>query len=67
MFACGSRTSRIRCATITVVAISGREHRPMPERAPDRRRHFNREDYAERFARGDSYGLLLALLVVPTW
>lgn len=29
-----------------------------------RRRHISREDYAERFARGDSYGLLLALLGV---
>jgi uncharacterized membrane protein len=29
-----------------------------------RRHHISREDYAERFARGDSYGLLLALLVV---
>ena len=26
---------------------------------------FSREGYAERFARGDSYGLLLALLVAP--
>jgi hypothetical protein len=32
---------------------------------PSARRHrISREDYAERFARGDSYGLLLALLVV---
>jgi uncharacterized membrane protein len=32
---------------------------------PSARRHrLSREDYAERFARGDSYGLLLALLVV---
>ncbi len=29
-----------------------------------RRRHISRADYAERFARGDSYGLLLALLGV---
>jgi hypothetical protein len=36
----------------------------MPESPAERRRRFNREDYAERFARGDSYGLLLALLIV---
>src|SRR5438552_2133571 len=36
----------------------------MPDDAPERRHHLNRQDYAERFARGDSYGLLLALLVV---
>jgi Ion channel len=32
---------------------------------PSARRHrISREDYAERFARGDSYGLLLALILV---
>jgi uncharacterized membrane protein len=36
----------------------------MPEPPSDRRRRLNRQDYAERFARGDSYGLLLALLIV---
>jgi uncharacterized membrane protein len=37
----------------------------MPEGPSERRRHhLSRQDYAERFARGDSYGLLLALLVV---
>src|SRR3954452_5561322 len=36
----------------------------MPESADERRRHFNRRDYAERSARADSYGLLLSLLVV---
>lgn len=34
----------------------------MPDDATSRRRH-SREAYAERFARGDSYGLLLALLI----
>ena len=37
----------------------------MPDDAPSRRSHLDRQSYAERFARGDSYGLLLALLVVP--
>jgi uncharacterized membrane protein len=36
----------------------------MPEDPSARRHHISREDYAERFARGDSYGLLLALLGV---
>ena len=37
----------------------------MPEGPSEhRRRHFNRQAYAEQFARGDSYGLLLALLIV---
>jgi uncharacterized membrane protein len=36
----------------------------MPDDVPERRHHLNRQDYAERFARGDSYGLLLALLIV---
>jgi hypothetical protein len=36
----------------------------MPDPPAERRRRFNRQDYAERFARGDSYGLLLSLLVV---
>ena len=36
----------------------------MPDDASARRRHLSRQAYAERFARGDSYGLLLALLVV---
>jgi hypothetical protein len=36
----------------------------MPDDAIDRQpRFFSREGYAERFARGDSYGLLLALLI----
>ena len=36
----------------------------MPEDPSARRHHISREAYAERFARGDSYGLLLALLGV---
>jgi uncharacterized membrane protein len=36
----------------------------MPDESAERRHGLNREDYAERFARGDSYGLLLALLLV---
>jgi hypothetical protein len=35
----------------------------MPDDAAPRRSHVDRQSYAERFARGDSYGLLLALLV----
>src|SRR5712692_7607520 len=35
----------------------------MPDDSAERRHRFHREDYAERFARGDSYGLLLALLL----
>jgi uncharacterized membrane protein len=35
----------------------------MPDDSPTRPPFFSREGYAERFARGDSYGLLLALLV----
>jgi uncharacterized membrane protein len=35
----------------------------MPDDASSRRLHLDRRSYAERFARGDSYGLLLALLV----
>ena len=36
----------------------------MPDDAPARHpKFFSREGYAERFARGDSYGLLLALLI----
>jgi hypothetical protein len=35
----------------------------MPDDAPSKPRFFSREGYAERFARGDSYGLLLALLI----
>jgi len=31
--------------------------------APQHQKFFSREGYAERFARGDSYGLLLALLI----
>ena len=37
----------------------------MPDDARTSRRHLNRQGYAERFARGDSYGLLLALLIAP--
>jgi len=36
----------------------------MAEPSAPRRLHLDRSAYAERFARGDSYGLLLALLVV---
>jgi uncharacterized membrane protein len=36
----------------------------MPDESAEPRHRLNRQDYAERFARGDSYGLLLALLVV---
>ena len=36
----------------------------MPDDPSARRRRLSREAYAEQFARGDSYGLLLALLVV---
>src|ERR1700712_2586725 len=35
----------------------------MPDDASSRRLHIDRQSYAERFARGDSYGLLLALLI----
>jgi hypothetical protein len=35
----------------------------MPDDAPTRPAFFSRQGYADRFARGDSYGLLLALLV----
>src|SRR5215203_6892917 len=35
----------------------------MPDDAPSRHLHLDRQSYAERFARGDSYGLLLALLI----
>lgn len=35
----------------------------MPDDVPSQPRFFSREGYAERFARGDSYGLLLALLI----
>jgi uncharacterized membrane protein len=35
----------------------------MPDDASSRRLHIDRQSYVERFARGDSYGLLLALLV----
>jgi hypothetical protein len=35
----------------------------MPDDAPSKPKFFSRQGYAERFARGDSYGLLLALLV----
>src|SRR3954471_6054978 len=35
----------------------------MPDDTASRRTHLGRQSYAERFARGDSYGLLLALLV----
>ena len=35
----------------------------MPDDAASRRPHLDRQSYAERFARGDSYGLLLALLI----
>jgi len=35
----------------------------MPDDASPRRPHVDRQSYAERFARGDSYGLLLALLI----
>ena len=35
----------------------------MPDDAASRRPHLERQSYAERFARGDSYGLLLALLI----
>src|SRR3954462_14409579 len=35
----------------------------MPDDASSRRLHLDRKSYAERFARGDSYGLLLALLI----
>jgi hypothetical protein len=36
----------------------------VPDEPADRRRRLTRQDYAERFARGDSYGLLLALILV---
>jgi hypothetical protein len=36
----------------------------MSDEPGDRHHRFNRQDYAERFARGDSYGLLLALLLI---
>src|SRR2546430_6617730 len=36
----------------------------MPDDPSARRHRLSREAYAEQFARGDSYGLLLALLVV---
>jgi uncharacterized membrane protein len=36
----------------------------MPESPAERRPRRHHRDYAERFARGDSYGLLLSLLVV---
>jgi ion channel len=36
----------------------------VPERPHERRHRLTRQDYAERFARGDSYGLLLTFLVV---
>ena len=36
----------------------------MPEPPAGRRHRLNRQAYAEQFARGDSYGLLLALLIV---
>jgi hypothetical protein len=36
----------------------------MAEPPAERRHRYNRQDYAEQFARGDSYGLLLALLIV---
>jgi hypothetical protein len=49
--------------TITVIVDEGREHRRMPDDATPKPKFFSREGYAERFARGDSYGLLLALLV----
>jgi Ion channel len=51
-------------ATITVLASPRCQHRRMVEPPAERRRRISREDYAERFARGDSYGLLLALLMV---
>jgi uncharacterized membrane protein len=35
----------------------------MPDEAASRRSRLDRQSYAERFARGDSYGLLLTLLV----
>jgi uncharacterized membrane protein len=35
---------------------------PTPRR--EHKHHLNRQAYAERFARGDSYGLLLALLIL---
>jgi voltage-gated potassium channel len=35
----------------------------MPDDVPPKPKFFSREGYAERFARGDSYGLLLALLI----
>jgi uncharacterized membrane protein len=35
----------------------------VPDDVPSRRLHIDRQSYAERFARGDSYGLLLTLLV----
>ncbi|HLM17048.1 MAG TPA: ion channel [Acidimicrobiia bacterium] len=50
--------------TITVIADEGREHRRMPDDAGSSGGlHIDRQSYAERFARGDSYGLLLALLI----
>jgi Ion channel len=36
----------------------------MPDEPPERRHRKTRQDYAERFARGDSYGLLLTLILV---
>ena len=46
--------------TITEIGCGACHHRPMADVTRPRRR----EAYAERFARGDSYGLLLALLLV---
>ncbi len=46
--------------TITEIGRGACHHRPMADVTRPRRR----EAYAERFARGDSYGLLLALLLV---
>jgi uncharacterized membrane protein len=46
--------------TITEIGRGACHHRPMADVTRPRRR----EAYAERFARGDSYGLLLVLLLV---
>jgi uncharacterized membrane protein len=46
------------------MVTSQREHRRMPDLPSPRIPHLDRRAYAERFARGDSYGLLLALLIV---
>jgi len=50
-------------AGITGSAKTACHHRRMDATTPPDARSRRREAYAERFARGDSYGLLLALLI----